>query len=53
MKGSAVLAAMDVNLPENTPVSRKFNITGRIDNRILVLDVKIKQKNWCEKKLNA
>ena len=29
MKGKAVLAAMDVNKPENTPISRKFNITGR------------------------
>jgi len=28
MKGSAVLAAMDVNKPENSPVSRKYNITG-------------------------
>ena len=28
MKGSAVLAAMDVNRPENSPVSRKYNITG-------------------------
>ncbi|XP_023325871.1 protein disulfide-isomerase A5 isoform X1 [Eurytemora carolleeae] len=28
MKGKAVLAAMDVNKPENTPISRKFNITG-------------------------
>ena len=28
MKGKAVLAAMDVNKPENSPVSRKYNITG-------------------------
>jgi len=28
MKDSAVLAAMDVNRPENSPVSRKYNITG-------------------------
>ena len=28
MKGKAVLAAMDVNKPENSPISRKFNITG-------------------------
>ena len=28
MKGSAVLAAMDVNKPENSPVSRKYNITS-------------------------
>jgi len=28
VKGSAVLAAMDVNRPENSPVSRKYNITG-------------------------
>ena len=28
MKGSAVLAAMDVNKPENSPVSRKYTITG-------------------------
>ena len=28
MKGKAVLAAMDVNKPENSPISRKYNITG-------------------------
>jgi len=28
MKGKAVLAAMDVNKPENSPVSRMYNITG-------------------------
>ena len=28
LKGQAVLAAMDVNKPENSPVSRKYNITG-------------------------
>ena len=28
LKGSAVLAAMDVNKPENSAVSRKYNITG-------------------------
>ena len=28
MKGSAVLAAMDVNKPETSPVSRKYTITG-------------------------
>ena len=28
MKGKAVMAAMDVNKPENTPISRKYNITG-------------------------
>ena len=27
MKGKAVLAAMDVNKPENSPISKKFNIT--------------------------
>ena len=28
LEGKAVLAAMDVNKPENSPVSRKYNITG-------------------------
>jgi len=28
VKKSAVLAAMDANIPENSPVSRRFNITG-------------------------
>ena len=28
MKGSAVLAAMDVNKQKTSPVSRKYNITG-------------------------
>ena len=28
LRGKAVLAAMDVNKPENSPVSRKYNITG-------------------------
>ena len=28
MKGSAVLAAMDVNKPENSPLSKKYTITG-------------------------
>jgi len=28
LKGSATLAAMDVNKPENSPVARKFNVTG-------------------------
>jgi len=28
LKGSAVLAAMDVNKPENSAVARKYNITG-------------------------
>jgi protein disulfide-isomerase/protein disulfide isomerase family A protein 5 len=28
LKGAAVLAAMDVNKPENSPVARKFNVTG-------------------------
>jgi len=28
LKGVAVLAAMDVNKPENSPVSRKYNISG-------------------------
>ena len=28
MRGSAVLAAMDANRPENSPISRKYNITG-------------------------
>ena len=28
MKGLAVLAAMDVNKPENSRLSRKYNITG-------------------------
>ena len=28
LKGKAVMAAMDVNKPENSPISRKYNITG-------------------------
>jgi len=28
LKGTAVLAAMDVNKPENSPVARKYNVTG-------------------------
>jgi protein disulfide-isomerase-like protein len=28
LKGSAVLAAMDVNKPENSPVAKKYNVTG-------------------------
>ena len=28
MKGSAVLAAVDVNKPEDSPVSKKYTITG-------------------------
>jgi len=28
LKGQATLAAMDVNKPENSPISKKFNITG-------------------------
>jgi len=27
-KGKVILAAMDVNQPDNAPVSRKYNITG-------------------------
>ena len=28
MAGAATLAAMDVNRPENSPVARRFNVTG-------------------------
>ena len=28
VKGSAVLAAMDVNKPENSGVAKKYNVTG-------------------------
>ena len=28
LKGQASLAAMNVDKPENSPISRKFNITG-------------------------
>ncbi len=50
-KGKVIIAAMDVNQPENAPVSRKYNITGfptllYFDKAFIALAIILKENSF-------